>query len=321
MGRYTFGTRMGEAPPAPVEGSIPAIVYVLIGQSGPAGTGFISDGVDHVWNQQGTTYGISAWDKYQRNNYNDLTLTDASRPNEVHGFKPLGPGWGELNSYSWETDLGDTANFGPELQLAHRAKARYGHHVYIIKYAVSGTRLFSVDGHQSWNVDRLGAGGILSCLDIFLDAYWTPAIARIAEIHGGLPNVRIGGVVDWIGFSDANEAEWANAYGANQLAKLNHIRSTMLPSNPTGIPWCQIKTVRILIADPSGEPNAYITNPEIETIRTAQDALATETNVTVIDSVNLIPGSDGLHPSSHSTDTFGNSAFNALEPFGGVLAG
>lgn len=298
---------------------------MILGQSGGVGSGVASEVPDAAWHTTGVTHGTAAWDKFKRDNCNDITLVDDARPNDVHGFKPLGPGWSGGDStenphYMWE-EAGTDPGFGLEMQLAHAAKRQYRRKVYIVKYAIGGSQLFSRDGIQSWNVDRLTAGGNLCMLEIAMEAYWAPALARIVEIHGGLDKIRIGGVVDWIGFTDAKQQDWADAFDASQRARIDHIRGIMLPSNPTGVPWCQIKTWRARMQDPDGEPGDMVTAGYIDEIREHQDGLVDKQNVFVVDSVNLVPGPDGLHPNSHSNSVIGQRAFTTLSSIIAPLAG
>lgn len=315
VGLY-FGERgSGSVPPPTAETSR---IYLLIGQSHQVGYGRVSEMTrTPSFYTGGDTYGCWVWDKIKRDNLNDITLTDTNRNDEAHTFKPLRPGWGdavpEIGNYWWETPLEDPA-MGLEMQFGTSCKRSFRKKIYLVKYAISGSQLYDRGDRPTWNINTLGLGN-MSNLQICMDAYWTPAKASAAALAGGLDKLVIGGVINFIGFTDSKDTVWADAYEQNLRDMINHIRGVMHPAAPTQVPWCQVVTPRYYT------PEGAVALPGGDTVRAAQQAVTDMPNVVNMFAEDGILLPDGVHFDARSTAMFGETAFRALRSVPGVLAG
>lgn len=278
-------------------------LYVLWGQSHMYGTKSFVDGFPEAqWNRFGPPIpGAYIWDKLGRPNRSNVDLSDALRGNEPHAWKPLGAGFGTGGpDYPWE-DPTTNPSFGPEMQMAHALRAQTGESVALVKFAVGGSQLANLADVPNWNVNRLGAGNA-SLLQILLEAYLAPALeqAKVLCEEQGL-ELSLGGVVSMIGTSDARRPADAQAYGANLLDCIDHVRQVLNPPHPELVPWLVLQTPRYV--GPDGEKLAFLA-----TVRSAQaQAASARPAVEVRDTVDF--RLTGTHFEPRGTAGLGQTMF------------
>ena len=273
-------------------------MVAMIGQSQLQGNGNNAEGPGRFYfqNRYVEIPGAFIWDKLARSNSNDLSLVDSSRSNEAHEFKPLEMGYTGAATYPWDKTHNRDDN-GPEMMLAHLWRQHTGRRLFIVKYAVGGSTLLDKGAPSFyWHPDGIGGGR--SYLEIFLTAYWGPALtAALAEVGGDRQKIKFRGVVSCQGTSEAFSAAAAGAWESSMTDIINHVRPIIADTGEaTQIPWLILQTPP---TPPTREPaySAACAPEDIWTIRSYQaDTAASLANVDVRDTINCKSGVAAFMP-------------------------
>lgn len=209
---------------------------------------------------------VKIWDKTKRSNALDDSLTDASRGGEQHQFRDITVGWaGSDIDYPWE-GLSADPHFGPELALAGDWYKHKKGTLLIVKHAIAGSQANDVSGAQDWNL--LDDSG-LSHTEVFLTAYWAPALAAALDMAGGdHTKIRILGISWFQGFSDGRTVPEATAHAGIVHDILTEMRSRMGATVDNDIPILAVNGP--LTTDIEGTPLG-----ELATIRAGVEGLET----------------------------------------------
>lgn len=239
----------------------------------------------------------------------DLSAVKDTLTDSYSQWRRLTVGYGGIGYYPWLRD--DTEPdperplvlecFGPELAFADAYQKATGKRVGIVKYAIGGSTVVQNDGTPtaSWNAAHRNEGGRIGKL---LDLYWGPAKAAAVSLVGGdSSKVKIGGILQMIGFTDANSEVSSLAYEQNIRDIISLLRSEILPGDPTSIPYLISKTPYTNTPTIVEPYRTYLDNN-----RAAQETIAGDTtNVSFVET-SYIRQRDAVYTPRLHFDGYGN---------------